>query len=99
MTAADIHTLDIDLTQELAQYWGWFLLLGVGLLALGVAAVWRSMTATLASMLFFGWLLLAAAGIEVIQAVIVRHWAAFFQHALAAILYGVLGLIFVLRPV
>jgi uncharacterized membrane protein HdeD (DUF308 family) len=98
MTAADIHTLDIDLTQELAQYWGWFLLLGVGLLALGVAAVWRSMTATLASMLFFGWLLLAAAGIEVIQAVIVRHWAAFFQHALAAILYGVLGLIFVLRP-
>src|SRR5271166_7212646 len=99
MTAADIHTLDIELTRGLAQYWGWFLLLGVVLLALGIAAAWRSMTATLASMLFFGWLLLAAAGIEVIQAVIVAHWAAFFQHALAAILYGVLGLIFVLRPV
>jgi uncharacterized membrane protein HdeD (DUF308 family) len=98
MTAADIRTLDIEVTRDLAQYWGWFLLFGVVLLALGIAALWRSMTATLASMLFFGWLLLAAAAIEVIQAVMVGHWAGFFQHALAAILYGVLGLIFVLRP-
>ncbi len=60
MTAADIHTLDIEITRELAQNWGWFLLFGVALLALGIAAVWRSMTATLASMVFFGWLLLFA---------------------------------------
>ena len=39
MTAADIHTLDIELTRDLAQYWGWFLLFGVVLLALGIAAV------------------------------------------------------------
>ena len=99
MTAADIHTLDIELTRELAQYWGWFLLFGVALLALGIAAVWRSMTATLASMFFFGWLLLFAAGIEVVQAMMVGHWAGFFQHALAAILFGVLALIFIVRPV
>jgi uncharacterized membrane protein HdeD (DUF308 family) len=99
MTAADIHTLDVEMTRELAQNWGWFLLFGVALLALGIAAVWRSMTATLASMVFFGWLLLFAAGIEVVQAVMVGHWAGFFQHALAAILYGVLGVIFLTRPV
>ena len=98
MTAADIHTLDIELTRDLAQYWGWFLLFGLVLLALGIAAIYRSMSATLASMLFFGWLLLAAAEIEIIQAVIVGHWAGILQHAFAAILYGVLGLIFVLRP-
>jgi uncharacterized membrane protein HdeD (DUF308 family) len=98
MTATDIQTLDIQYSKDLAQYWGWFLLWGVVLLALGVAAVWRSMTATLASMLFFGWLLLIAAATEVIQAVMVGHWAGFFQHALGAVLYGVLGLIFVMRP-
>lgn len=98
MTAADLPTLDIQFTKGLAQSWGWFLLWGVLLLALGIAAIWRSMTATLASMLFFGWILLVGAAIEVASAVMVGHWAGFFQHTLAAILFGVLGLIFVLRP-
>ncbi len=98
MTATDVQTLDIQFTKDLAQYWGWLLLWGLLVLALGIAAVVRSMTATLASMLFFGWLLLLGAAIEIIAAVMVGHWAGFSQHALAAILFGVLGLIFVLRP-
>lgn len=65
---------------------------------LGVAAVGRSVTATIASMLFFGWLLVLAAGIEVAQAVMVGHWAGFFHHLLAAILFGVTGLLLVTRP-
>jgi len=88
----------MDLSRDLAQYWGWFLLWGALLMLLGVGAVARSITATIASMLFFGWLLVFAAGVEVVQAVMVGHWAGFFQHALAAILFGVLGLILVLRP-
>ena len=68
MAAADVQTLDIQFGKDLAQYWGWFLLWGALLLALGAAAVWRSMTATLASMLFFGWLLALAAAVEIIQA-------------------------------
>ena len=98
MTAGDVQTLDIQFTKDLTQYWGWFLLWGVLLAAIGIAAVWRSMTATLASMFFFGWLLALAAAIEIVQAVMVGHWAGFFQHALSAILYGVLGIIFVTRP-
>ncbi len=93
------ENLEIQFSHDLIQYWGWFLVFGVGLLALGVAAVVRSVTATVASMLFFGWLLVLAAAIEVVQAVIVGHWAGFFQHLLAAILFGVVGLIMVLRPV
>lgn len=98
MTPADAQTLDIQLTRDLAQSWGWFFLWGVLLLALGAAAVWRSMSATLASMLFFGWILLLGAAVEIVSAAMVGHWAGFFQHALSAILFGVLGLIFVLRP-
>ncbi|HVP99229.1 MAG TPA: DUF308 domain-containing protein [Roseiarcus sp.] len=99
MTAADVQPFDVQFTKNLAQYWGWFLAFGVALAALGLAAIVRSVTATLASMLFFGWLLLVAAAVEIVSAVMVGHWAAFFQHALAAILFGVLGLIFVLRPI
>ena len=98
MTAADVQNFDIQFSKDLAQNWGWFLFWGVLLLALGIAAVWRAMTATLASMLFFGWLLLLGAAVEIVSAVMVGHWAGFFQHALAAILFGVLGIIFVLRP-
>jgi len=90
--------LDIAMSHDVAQYWGWFLLWGVLLALLGIGAIARSMTATLASMLVFGWLLLFAAAIEVIQAVMVGHWSGVFQHVLAAILFGVLGLILVLRP-
>jgi hypothetical protein len=40
----------------------------------------------------------ARAVFEIVQAVMVGHWAGFFQHALAAILFGVLALIFLVRP-
>ncbi|MGO9391291.1 HdeD family acid-resistance protein [Rhodoblastus sp.] len=95
---ADTQTFAVQIPPELVQYWGWFLIFGIGLLALGVAAIARSFTATVASMLFFGWLLLIASGIEVVQAVLVGHWAGFFHHLLAAILYGVAGLLLVARP-
>ena len=94
---SDIQML-IQIPHELAQNWGWFLALGIGLVILGLAAVVRSFAATVASMLFFGWLLVAASGIEIAQAVMVGHWAGFFQHMLAAILFGVVGLLTVVRP-
>jgi uncharacterized membrane protein HdeD (DUF308 family) len=95
---ADTQTFAVQIPQEIVQYWGWFLALGIGLVALGVAAIARSFTATVATMLFFGWLLLLASGIEVAQAIMVGHWAGFFHHLLAAILFGVIGLLLVTRP-
>ena len=50
---------------------------------------------------YWGWFLLwgvLLAAIEIVQAVMVGHWAGFFQHSLAAILFGVLALIFIVRP-
>jgi len=88
----------VQVPPEVAQNWGWFLAFGIGLLVLGVAAVARSSAATVASMLFFGWLLILACVIEIAQAIMVGHWAGFFQHLLAAILFGVAGFIMVIRP-
>jgi len=96
---SNIQTLDVQIPHDLVQYWGWFLAFGVGLLLLGVIAVVRSVTTTIVSMLFFGWLLVLACGIEVAQAVMVGHWAGFFHHLVAAVLFGVTGFLIVARPV
>ncbi len=84
----DTQAFVVEIPHELVQYWGWFLAFGIGLLALGAAAVARAFTATIASMLFFGWLLVIAAVIEIVQAVMVGHWAGFFHHLLGAISSG-----------
>jgi uncharacterized membrane protein HdeD (DUF308 family) len=95
----NIQAIEVQIPHEVVQYWGWFLVFGIGLLALGIAAVVRSVLATVATMFFFGWLLVLASGIEIAQAVLVGHWAGFFHHLLAAILFGVVGLMLVTRPV
>ena len=99
MTMYNIQNLDVQVPPDIIQYWGWFLVFGIALLLLGVIAVVRSVTATIVSMLFFGWLLLFACGIEIAQAVMVGHWVGFFHHLLAAVLFGVIGLTLVTRPV
>ena len=42
---------------ELRSKWGWFLALGIGLLALGAVALIVPWLTTLTSVLLFGWLL------------------------------------------
>lgn len=61
----NIQAIEVQIPHEVVQYWGWFLVFGIGLLALGIAAVVRSVLATVATMLFFGWLLVLASGIEI----------------------------------
>jgi hypothetical protein len=68
-----IQALDIQVPAEVIHNWGWYLAFGIGLVALGVAAVARSVAATVVSMLFFGWLMVIAAGIEIAQTILVGH--------------------------
>ena len=95
---SEIEALQVQIPQAMIQNWGWFLAFGIGLLLLGIAAVVRSVTATVVTMLFFGWLLVIAAGIETTQAFMVGAWAGFFLHLLAAVLFGVVGVLMVSRP-
>ena len=97
--SAQAQQVSMQVPAEIIHNWGWFLFFGIVLLVLGIAAIVRSVAATVVSMLFFGWLLVLASAIEIAQAVLVGHWAGFFQHLLAAILFGVTGLLIVIRPV
>jgi len=78
--------------------WGLFLAFGIVLMLLGVVAIGRSVKATVVSMVFFGWLLVIASVIQFVEAFMVGHWAGFFLHLLIAILFGVVGLLMVVRP-
>ena len=96
---SQIDVMIVRVTPEMIHNWGWFLALGLVLLVLGVAAIVRSVTSTVVSMMFFGWILVFAGVIEFVNAFMVGKWAGFFLHLLAAILFTVTGIIMVARPV
>jgi uncharacterized membrane protein HdeD (DUF308 family) len=93
-----IDVMVIQVTQEMIRNWGWFLAFGIALMLLGIAAVVRSVAATVASMLFFGWLLVLASLIEFVNAFMVGKWAGFFLHLLIAILFGITGVLMLKKP-
>jgi len=95
---SEIDVLIGRIPPEMIQNWGWFLALGIGLVLLGIAAVIRSVKATIVSMSFLGWLLLIAAVMETAQAFLVGKWEGLFLHLLAAVLFGVTGALLVTRP-
>ena len=94
-----IEVLIVKATPEMIHHWGWFLAFGIVLLLLGIAAIVRSISATVASMVFFGWLLVFSSLIEFADAFMVGNWEGFFLHLLAAILFGVVGVLMASRPV
>ena len=72
---------------------------GIVLVFLGIVAIVRSFITTMASMMFFGWLLMFASTIEFMYAFMVGKWAGFFLHLLLALLFGITGALMVFRPV
>jgi len=89
----------VQATPEMIHNWGWLLTFGIVLMVLGVAAMIRSFAATVASMMFFGWMLLFAGVVELIDAFMVGHWGGFFLHLLTSILFIVTGFLLVIKPV
>jgi len=90
--------LIIQVTPEMIHHWGWFLAFGIVLVVLGIAAIVRSVTSTVVSMLFFGWLLVIASIVEFVNAFMVGKWSGFFLHLLVAILFGIVGVLFLKSP-
>jgi len=84
--------------QELRRNWGWFLVLGIALIVLGVGAIGSAFVATLATVMTFGILVLAGGCVEIISSIWARRWGGFFLHLLAGILYVVIGFLMVTRP-
>ena len=78
--------------------WGWFIALGIALIVLGGVCILGDVTATLATVLAFGWLLIVGAVVALIQAFQVRTWSGFFLFFLSALLRGFTGYLLLRYP-
>ena len=76
---------------EIVQHWGLFLVMGLGLICLAIAAWLRSSRPSVDSVYFFGWLLVIASVIEAVDAYMTGGWSGFYIHLVGAILFGVTG--------
>jgi uncharacterized membrane protein HdeD (DUF308 family) len=78
--------------------WGWYLVLGIALIVLGLFALTYSLTATLVSVMILGWVLIFSGVAEAVQAFKVHRSGGAFLHLLGGILEMVVGVIAVLDP-
>ena len=77
---------------------GWVIFAGITSLVVGTAAVIYTGTATIASVVLFGWLLMLAGVIQTVNAFQVRTWSGFFLYLLDGITRTVVGALLVLYP-
>jgi uncharacterized membrane protein HdeD (DUF308 family) len=80
------------------SYSGWVIAAGITSLVLGTAAVIYNGTATVASVVIFGWLLMVAGVVQVGHAFQVRTWSGFFLYLLDGIIRASVGTLMVLYP-
>lgn len=92
------QAIQLEGAGELRRSWGWYLALGIVLIVLGTIAIGSTFVMTIASVFFFGWLLIIGGVMEVIHAFWHKRWAGFFLDLLTGILYVVAGWMMVTNP-
>lgn len=85
-------------SKQLKENWGWYLALGVSLIALGSLAVIYSVTSTIFSILYLGCFLMVLGIFEVVQSFKLHKWSNFFLHLFLGILYLVGGFFIIMNP-
>ena len=90
--------LPLSAIEELHRHWVLFFALGIILILLGGMGISASGLVTLASVVFFGWLLIIGGAAVAIHAFWAKRWSGFFLQLLSGVLYLIVGWILVTRP-
>lgn len=85
--------------ESVRKNWGWFFVLGMTLLLLGMTVIGSAATATLFSVVLFGFFLIGASVVQIIHTFMTRKWSGFFLSLLLSILYAIMGVFFLAHPV
>ncbi|MBN2296689.1 MAG: HdeD family acid-resistance protein [Pirellulales bacterium] len=91
--------LGLDGLGEFQKSWGWLFALGVCMVGLGIAAIWLPIVATLTIEIIVGWLLIIGGIIHAINAFSAKQWGGSLMNVLAALLYGVVGVLMLGHPI
>jgi uncharacterized membrane protein HdeD (DUF308 family) len=83
---------------ELRRNWGLLLALGIAELLLGVIALGIVRLVTLASVLFFAWLLILSGVVHLVRAFRTRGWEGVSLHLLIGILQAAVGVLLLANP-
>lgn len=84
---------------EVTSKWGWMLALGITMVILGTIGLGMTFALTIASVIFFGVLLLIGGGIQLVDAFMCKGWKSILWHILIALLYLVGGAVIIWDPV
>jgi len=82
-----------------AHRWGWFVVLGVLLIALGIFAWIEVVAVTLAGVILLGAAMLVGGVFQIIHSFAVRGWSGFLLHVLMGVLYIIGGFLIMAEPV
>lgn len=96
-----VKQFDIPLAQEIGEIrgsWGWFLALGVLSIVLGAICVIADVSATFATVLVFGWVLIVSAIFGLVHAFRTHTWQGFLLSLLSALFRGVAGYLLIRYP-
>src|SRR5258708_2325828 len=81
-----------------SNIFGWVIFAGIALMALGTVAVIYDVTATVASVILFGSLLLVAGAMQMVHAFQAQGWSGFFLWLLDGVLRATVGILLLLYP-
>lgn len=93
---AAVSPASLDVVQK---NWGWLLLLGIIFIVLGTIGLGMLFAVTMASVIFFGVLLLLGGGAQFVDAFKCKGWKSIVWHVLMAVLYVVAGVAVIADPV
>jgi len=84
--------------EHIRRSWGWFFALGIAFAVLGIACIAFDVSATFATVLVFGWILLTGGVIALIQGFRTGTWSGFFLYLLSALFRGCVGYLLIRYP-
>jgi len=76
---------------QIAEHWGWYLILGIVLLLAGLAAIAFPFLSTIAAKIALGWIFLVSGVVMIAHAFSAGEWRGFLLNLLIGILYVIAG--------
>lgn len=98
MTDAAVPGFGMPKLTAIRANWGWFVALGIAMLVLGFIALGDLLVATVASVWFFGILLIVGGIAEIVHAFGVKSWGRMILFMLAGLVYAAAGIIAIADP-